>query len=147
MRAARGFSLLEVLVAIVVVATGVLGIAGLQVISMQSNTSALFRTQANQLAYDIIDRARANPAGVYLVNLVDDAPASLNCMNQDCVPDEMTDYDLSLWLAEVVTSLPAGDAAITMNGNLVTVTVQWDDSRSAMNAAPVSVSVTTALAL
>lgn len=147
MRAARGFSLLEVLVAIVVVATGVLGIAGLQILSMQNNTSALFRTQANQLAYDIIDRARANPAGDYLVNLVDDVPASLNCMNQDCVPDEMTDYDLSLWLAEVVTSLPAGDAAITMNGNLVTVTVQWDDSRSAMNAAPVSVSVTTALAL
>ncbi len=147
MRAVQGFSLLEVLVAIVVVATGVLGIAGLQMMSMQNNTSALFRTQANQLAYDIIDRARANPAGDYLVNLVDDVPASLNCMNQDCVPDEMTDYDVSLWLTEVITSLPAGDAAITMNGSLVTVTVQWDDSRSAMNAVPVSVSVTTALAL
>ena len=118
MRAIQGFSLLEVLVAIVVVATGVLGIAGLQMVSMQNNTSALFRTQANQLAYDIIDRARANPAGDYLVNLVDDVPASLNCMNQDCVPDEMTDYDVSLWLTEVITSLPAGDAAITSNPDM-----------------------------
>ena len=145
MRTAKGFSLLEVLVAIVVVSTGVLGVAGLQISSMQNNTSALFRTQASQLAYDIIDRARANPEGDYMVNLADDAPGSPNCVNQECAPAEMTDYDLSLWLADVITSLPAGDAAITMNGSLVTVTVQWDDSRSATNA-PVSVSVTTALA-
>ena len=140
----QGFSLLEVLIAILLVATGVLGVAGLQVISMQNNSSALFRTQANQLAYDIIDRMRANPEGVYLVDIADDAPAAVDCMNQNCATDEMADYDLSQWLGEVTTSLPTGDAEVTLNGTLLTVTVQWNESRSAAGA-PVSVSVTTAL--
>ncbi|MEJ2132428.1 MAG: type IV pilus modification protein PilV [Gammaproteobacteria bacterium] len=145
MRASHGFSLLEVLVAIVVVATGVLGVAALQIMTMQNNTSALFRTQATQLAYDIIDRARANPDGDYAVALADAAPAIPNCMSQDCAPAEMSDYDLGVWLSDVITTLPDGDGEITMNGNLLTVTVQWDDSRDALDA-PLRASVTTALA-
>lgn len=144
-KGARGFSLLEVLVAIVVVATGVLGVGSLQVLSMQNDTSALLRTQANGFAYDIIDRARANPHGSYLRDLGDAPPAARNCVNQDCTPSEMSDYDMGLWLGEVATSLPEGDAAITSNGSLVTVTVQWDDDRSA-GSAPLRLSMTTALA-
>ncbi len=144
MRQARGFSLLEVLVAILLVSTGVLGVAGLQVISMKNNTSALFRTQASQLAYDIIDRLRANSEGAYLIDIADDAPAAQDCMNQNCTVDEMTDYDLSQWLGEVATSLPSGDAEVTVIGSLLTVRVQWKESRSG-GGAPVSVSVTTAL--
>ncbi len=70
---AEGFSLLEVLIAIIIVSTGVLGIAGLQVMSLQNKTSALFRTQANQLAYDILDRARANPTADYSIDMTTNA--------------------------------------------------------------------------
>ena len=139
----EGFSLLEVLIAILVVATGVLGIAGLQIVSLQNNTSALFRTQANQAAYVIIDRARANPAADYNLALAADAPAAPDCTNMDCDPAQMANYDLMVWLTGVTDMLPRGDGSVVVNGNLFTVTVEWDDSRDG-NAAPVSLGVTTA---
>ncbi|HLE93281.1 MAG TPA: type IV pilus modification protein PilV, partial [Sulfuricaulis sp.] len=56
----RGFSLIEVLVALLVLSIGLLGLAALQTTSLQYNTGSYFRTQATFLAYDIIDRMRAN---------------------------------------------------------------------------------------
>ena len=141
--AAKGFSLMEVLIAIVIVSVGVLGIAGLQIVSMQNNTSALFRTQANQLAYDIIDRARANPAADYSLALGSGAPAAPDCTNADCDTTQMSNYDLMVWMNDLTAMLPASDGSVVVAGNLFTVTVQWDDSRDG-NTAPVSVSVTTA---
>jgi len=140
---AKGFSLMEVLIAILIVSVGVLGIAGLQIMSMQNNTSALFRTQANQLAYDIIDRARANPAADYSHALGAGAPAAPDCTNADCDPTQMASYDLMVWMTDLTTMLPASDGSVVRAGNLFTVTVEWDDSRDG-NTAPVSVSVSTA---
>lgn len=63
-----GFTLIEVLIATLVLAAGLLGLAGLQVASLRDNQSAYNRSQATQLTYDIADRIRANPlvAGNYL---------------------------------------------------------------------------------
>ena len=60
---ARGFSMIELLVAVLVMGIGVLGITGLQMVSLQNNRGALVRAEAVQLAYDILDRIRANPGG------------------------------------------------------------------------------------
>jgi len=54
--------LVEALVALVVLSIGLLGIAGLQITSLKANHGSATRTQAVYLAYDIIDRMRANPA-------------------------------------------------------------------------------------
>ena len=56
----RGFTLVEVLVALVVLSIGLLGVAALQLTSLRSNHSSAMRSQATFLAYDIIDRMRAN---------------------------------------------------------------------------------------
>jgi len=56
----RGATLLEVLVAIVVLSFGLLGMAGLQIAALQSNRSALESSRATMLAYDLLDRMRAN---------------------------------------------------------------------------------------
>jgi type IV pilus assembly protein PilV len=56
-----GFTLVEVLVAVLVLAVGLLGLAGLQLASMKSNHSAYRRSQATIAAYDLLDRMRANP--------------------------------------------------------------------------------------
>ena len=68
-----GFTLLEVLVAMLVLAIGLLGLAGLMTSSMRDNLSASHRTQATWLAYDILDRMRANRtsaiAGSYATTL------------------------------------------------------------------------------
>jgi type IV pilus assembly protein PilV len=60
----RGFSLVEVLVAVIVLAVGLLGIAGLQVSVLKTNDSARLRTLATLASYDAIDRIRADPGGL-----------------------------------------------------------------------------------
>ena len=55
-----GFTLIEVLIAMLVLAVGLLGLAGLQATSLRNNQSAYNRSQATQLAYDLADRMRAN---------------------------------------------------------------------------------------
>ena len=59
-RSQRGFSLIEILVAVLVMGVGVLGVTGLQMVSLQNNRDALLRTEALQMAYDI-DRVDNGP--------------------------------------------------------------------------------------
>ena len=109
--------------AVLITVIGVLGAATLQMNSVKFNHVANTRSHATMLAYDIIDRMRANqPAalnGAYNLTLEDDAPTG----------SSFTESDLREWLNEVNSRLPGGDAAITVNGAKVTVLVQWDESR------------------
>jgi type IV pilus assembly protein PilV len=118
-----GFTLLEVLIAILVLAIGLLGLAGLQVTGLRADHSAFHRSQATMLAYDILDVLRANRQdarnGAYNLGLGDGAPTGSSRSAQD----------LNRWLAELANRLPQGDGGVTVANNLVTVTVQWDDSR------------------
>ena len=59
-----GFSLVELLVAILVLAIGLVGLAALQIAGVRSNQIAYYRSIATQFAYDMADRMRANPVGV-----------------------------------------------------------------------------------
>ncbi|HID48830.1 MAG TPA: type IV pilus modification protein PilV, partial [Chromatiales bacterium] len=68
---ARGFTLLEVMIALVIFSIGLLGLAGLQARGLQSNTTAQYRTTAMILAYDMADRIRANSTGVAAGNYDD----------------------------------------------------------------------------
>ena len=56
----RGFTLLEVLIAVMLLAVGLLGLAGLQAVSLRNNHSAYLRSQATMLTYEIIDGMRTN---------------------------------------------------------------------------------------
>ena len=59
----HGFSLIEALVAFLILSVGMLGIAGLYVQSMQAGRTSMFRHHAVTLAGDVADRIRANPGG------------------------------------------------------------------------------------
>ena len=59
----QGFTLIEVLIAIIVLSIGLLGLAGLQLTSLRNSNSAYTRSQAVILSYDIVDRIRANRVG------------------------------------------------------------------------------------
>jgi type IV pilus assembly protein PilV len=139
----QGFSLLEVLIALVILAMGMLGIANMLLLAHKTNSSSYTRQQAVQSAYDIIDRIRANRqaaiSGNYNVNnLVSSgtptAPSapSANCNTSTCSSTQMAAYDTWFWLASDVAQLPNGCGSVTtaVSGvsTLVTVTVQWDDS-------------------
>jgi type IV pilus assembly protein PilV len=74
-----GFSLLEVLIAVLIFSIGLMGLAGLQVVAMKANQNALFRSIASEAAYDLLDRLRANTraasAGALPQNIKDDIAA------------------------------------------------------------------------
>ena len=138
------FSLIEILVAVLIVSVGILGVASLQLVSLRNNTSALLRTQAFDAAYDIMDRARANPAMDYSIDVDDDAPAANNCENAACTPAQMRDYDQMTWLNNLAADLPNGDGQVAIAGNVMTVMIRWQDDRDP-GAAALDLTVESAL--
>ena len=118
--AQRGATLVEVLVALLVLSIGLLGVAALQVNALQTNQGAHVRSQASVLAYDIADRMRANRAvalaGGYNV-LYADTPAG-GALNQ---------LDLQNWKAALTNTLPTGQGEITLVGNIALIRVRWTD--------------------
>lgn len=124
-----GFSLIEVLVAILVLSIGLLGLAALQATSLKSNDGAYLRTQATMLTYDLFDSMRANRsaalAGDYDIDLTDSAPTGSSRAQQD----------LGFWLGQLATKLPSGDGEVDCsNAPNCRVLVQWDDERAGGDA-------------
>ncbi|MCF6256885.1 MAG: type IV pilus modification protein PilV [Gammaproteobacteria bacterium] len=133
----RGFTLIEVLVTLVVLAIGLLGLAGLQASSLKHNNNAYQRTQATFLAYDILDRMRANPFGVEAgsYNAIDTGGGPLTdpgCIDTNCDPVTLATSDTFEWATRLAAVLPSGRGIIAgTNANApFTVTVMWDDMRT-----------------
>ncbi|GAB4256790.1 MAG: type IV pilus modification protein PilV [Methylomicrobium sp.] len=132
-----GFTLLEVLISMIILAIGLLGMAGLQATALRNNKSAYYRTQATQLAYDIADRMRANwveaeklDASAYQTIPPSDATAKPNCLSTTgCTSIDMAENDLFEWNAAIAGILPLGEGSIDLAGSVYTVTIRWDDNR------------------
>jgi type IV pilus assembly protein PilV len=122
-RAAGGFSLIEVMVALLVTSVGLLGLASLQLVSLKQNHGAYLRSQATALAHDMVERMRANRqqalSGAYDVDFGDTGGSGLAAT------------DLAQWQGAIDRTLPEGDGAVAVNSasGLATVSVRWDDAR------------------
>jgi type IV pilus assembly protein PilV len=120
----RGMTLIEILVAIVVLSVGLLGLAGLQLKGLQVNQGSIYRWQASMLAEDIADRIRADRAGAF---------ANAYVVTNGAPSGSATGTTLTAindWLSRV-TALPGGTATIVApTGNQVTITVAWADTRA-----------------
>ena len=143
-RRARGFTLIEVLVAVVVLSVGMLGVAALLINSLQSSGSAILRTRAVTFAEDMADRIRANPeAGASYVVALGATGTNNSCSDtattnaNNCSSAQVAQHDLFLWktqLADPLVGLPAGDASIVRAaaGSIwqYTITVQWTEQEN-----------------
>jgi type IV pilus assembly protein PilV len=143
-RSQAGFTLLEVLATLVILAIGLLGLARLQIAAMQYTHSALLRTQALLLAHDIIERMRANrtlaAAGAYTTDHDSQTANPPDCLTLTCSASQMVSYDLAQWQADLATLLPEGSGAITLlpSGGmerLVGISIRWNDQRKAQVSA------------
>ncbi|MEL7185701.1 MAG: type IV pilus modification protein PilV [Pseudomonadota bacterium] len=132
----RGFSLVEVLIALVIMSVGMLGIAGLYVQSMQAGRTSMFRHHAVTLAGDVADRIRANPtAGAAYNHAASATGTNNNCvaMSTDCNPAEMAANDIFVWQTQADDSLPNGTVAVAFTAAaagvppLYQITVAWDE--------------------
>ncbi|TAL47466.1 MAG: type IV pilus modification protein PilV [Methylovulum sp.] len=128
-----GFTLVEVLIAMLVLAVGLLGLAGLQATSLGSNQSAYNRSQATQFAYDLADRMRANVAAMATYTAIlplGNAQAKPNCLTTPgCSPANMAENDLFEWNSAITSTLPSGVGAIAVASGVFTITITWDDDR------------------
>ena len=135
LRQQRGFTLMEVLISMLVLSIGLLGLAGLQMNGLQSNNSSYQRTQASLLANEMIDRIRANRAGLllgYYNDFSGTVPSDPGCIASGCTVQQIATYDAFLWASELANRLPLGVGTVAGSGanSLFTVTVSWDDNRS-----------------
>lgn len=126
----NGFSLVEVLIALVIMSVGMLGIAGLYVQSMQAGRTSTFRHNAVMLAGDVADRIRANPgAGAAYAG----GGGNNNCVNGgvNCDEAQMAAHDIFLWDQQATDSLPNGDVVVLFDNSVVpplyTITISWDE--------------------
>lgn len=134
-RKQQGSSLVEVVVALFVLAIGMLGVMSMQVKSMQFSQSAYYYSQATYLANEILESMRSNRAAAdtYLIELDESTPvASVNCSEAGkvCTPQQLRDYNLSEWRKNVEQTLVSGKASVQRSGDYYAITVQFDDSRA-----------------
>jgi len=132
----RGFSLVEVLVALIVMSVGMLGIASLYVQSMQAGRTSLFRHNAVTLAGDVADRIRANPtAGAAYEG--DGADAGCIAGGVDCSAPQMAGQDILVWERQAEDSLPDGAVVIVHNAAALPPTYQiqvtWNEPEGPQN--------------
>jgi type IV pilus assembly protein PilV len=142
--------MIEVLIAAIVLSIGLLGIAGLQAQSLRKNQSALMRSQASILAYDMADRMRANMpavnAGAYHLPV---AATNADCTTTTgCTPAQLAQHGAAEWNAEISQSLPGGEGVVCLDsdplsaagtsaansdcdnaGSIYAIKIWWDDDR------------------
>ena len=127
-----GFTLLEVMIALLVLSIGLLGIAALQANSLKVNHGAYQRSQAIFITYDMMDRLRANRTAA-LAGQCDIAMGATLAGSGSA----MCDADVTDWQTNFVAALlPTGQGFIdcTTTANICVVTVQWDEGRQAGSA-------------
>ena len=126
-----GFSMVEVLVTLVVLSTGLLGVANLQVEALRSNQSAFLASVAAQQAQDMTERMQANPAGVMggQYNHLDASipGEQVNCQTANCTPAQLAMYDHNRWNITNHARLPGGAGQVTTSNGVFLIGVRWQD--------------------
>lgn len=134
-RVQRGASLIEVLVAVLIMGVGLLGIAAMQTTALRNSQSSLERSQAVIQTYSVVDAMRANRASA-LAN--DYNQGSMTCAVPTGTPTTLAQRDLIAWFTSLKTTLGrTGDTTScgqivcnTVAAGICEITVRWDDSRA-----------------
>jgi type IV pilus assembly protein PilV len=113
----RGVTLIEVLIAVLIFSIGLIGVAGLLVMSARSNHAAYLRTQVTFLAQSMADRMQANSIGVWRGNYDGTYPnGNAQDCTAGCTPQQLALHDQGAWSSQLLTFLPAGvEASIACN--------------------------------
>jgi len=136
-----GFTMIEILIALVIMSVGVLGLAGLQGASIKSSNTAYMRTVATSQIYDFAERMRSNSKGYNLAidggdntyNQLSGVPFALACNASTiipgggCNPQELANRDIAVWNTENARVLPNGQGTVRRSNQAFIITVSWDE--------------------
>ena len=133
----QGLTLVEVMVALVILSVGLLGLAGLQIAGLRGVTGSNNRVQATMVANDLAERmgANFNSANNYIGNLQANAcpAAGADCFTGNCATNTMAAYDLEQICQTMATQLPPGSTMTVacpgacIMGSTFTITVNWNE--------------------
>ncbi|WGL18189.1 type IV pilus modification protein PilV [Microbulbifer bruguierae] len=136
MKKQQGAGLIEVLVTVLIMGTSLLALAALQSKSLHYNHGAYLRSQANILAYDLLDRIRLNQEKLdsYLLEPADPADADADAPEEEAEPAESTlaSQDLEEWQSELQSALPGANGQVSCEAvhRVCTVTIEWSEQNS-----------------
>lgn len=133
----RGFSLIEVMIGLFVLAIGLLGMASLQNNAVRLNNTSFLYTQATLLAQDMTERLRANREALsdYATGFNDVVVAGTDCSANNCTKTQLAKWDVVRWRAALSAALPGVESDIEVNGENVTIQVRFDDDQGDQQAA------------
>jgi type IV pilus assembly protein PilV len=127
----RGFSLMEVLVALIILSIGLLGTAAMQLAGLRYGYSANLVYVATLQANDMADRIRANPRGLAAghYNRIVGTGSDPGCINSTCTPAQMAATDAFQWNSNNALVLPSGIGTVSGSGagSTFTITVAWTE--------------------
>jgi type IV pilus assembly protein PilV len=152
----NGMTFLEVLIAVVILVTGILGAVALQAVAKKSSFDSMQRSLASSLAQDIVERIRGNNSNsisLYQVGSpfgAGNAVAAVDCalLASNCTPAQLTLYDLFEWEQSIIgTNTQSGESnanvgglvdgigCIAVVGNRITITISWQGRIDVSDAA------------
>lgn len=112
-RMQTGLSLIESLVAIVVMALGIMGILGVQMRTLTDTQTGTRRAQAIRLIEDLGERLQNNPDALNNLSTYTTTPASqTDCTTNACSPQDLAKSDIWQWRTNVVNTLPGAQATV-----------------------------------
>ena len=133
----HGATLVEVLMAMLLMSFGVLAMTAMQAHAIQHSQTTESRARATLLAHDLADRMRANPAPLGRWEAYDlvatytpaTPTATAACQGPAaCTFDEMAEADLAQWQQQLASSLPQGRGHVRTVGTHADVWVLWDEA-------------------
>lgn len=133
----RGFSLIEVLIAVLVLAFGLLGFALMQTTSIRFAQAANQRTHATNLAYDLLDQIRSNRLVAAQYQGASFAPGGVaGCPVARPAGAMSVAANIQRWQCQVVRTLgPDAEAQVTFNAGEVRIRINWGEERWNANGA------------
>ncbi|WP_188150139.1 type IV pilus modification protein PilV [Teredinibacter waterburyi] len=144
LKAQAGFSMVEVIIAFLILAVGLLGVASMQKRGVESNQAAYLRSQAISMAQDFTGRIRANTEAYEANNYNDPTPKYTgSCLTTGCTATALAQHDYFEWKALLASVLPAGVGVVCIDstpddgdddtspacdgsGNELAIKIWWD---------------------
>lgn len=131
-----GMTLIESLIALLVLAVGLLGLAGVQARMLAENRTSNQRAVAISLIDDMFNRMRNNRDAAYAGSYASDWSATAavqDCISATCTPAQLAQSDLNQWRSNISSSLPGGNAKIftsSTDARQIGIAIAWSANES-----------------